>query len=90
MPSIPKPVKAKKPRKTGERELFAQVWADRPHVCEVCGIAIREPRIHNFDHIETKGRRKDLRLDPSNIRIVCLACHHERHNGGKCTSYIGT
>jgi hypothetical protein len=90
MNPIPKPVKAKKPRKTGERELFAQVWAERPHVCESCGIAIREPRIHNFDHIETKGRRKDLRLDPSNIRIVCFACHHERHNGGKCTSYIGT
>jgi hypothetical protein len=31
-----------------------------------------------------------LRLEPTNIRIVCLACHHERHNGGKCTSYIGT
>jgi len=90
MPAIPKPVRVKKPRNTGERELFAQVWASRPHVCEQCGIAIREPRIHNFDHIETKGRRKDLRLDPSNIRIVCFACHHERHNGGKCTSYIGT
>jgi hypothetical protein len=71
---IPKPVKTKKPRKTGERELFAQVWASRPHVCESCGIAIREPRIHNFDHIETKGRRKDLRLDPSNISTPYHYC----------------
>ena len=88
--SIPKPVKTRKPRNTGERELFAQIWNDRPHFCELCGIAIREARIHNFDHIIGKGRRSDLRLDPANIRIVCLACHHERHNGGRATSYIGT
>lgn len=75
---------------TGERAVFEQVWNERPHVCEVCGVMIREPRIHNFDHIIPKSRRKDLRLDPTNIRIVCFACHFERHNGGKCTSYIGT
>jgi 5-methylcytosine-specific restriction endonuclease McrA len=75
---------------TGERELFAQIWNDRPHFCETCGVVLSEAKYHNFDHIIPKGRRPDLRLEPSNIRLVCLTCHTAKHTGGRVTSYIGT
>jgi 5-methylcytosine-specific restriction endonuclease McrA len=56
----------------------------------VCGVVLSEAKYHNFDHIIPKGRRPDLRLEPSNIRLVCLACHTSKHTGGRVTSYIGT
>lgn len=81
-------MKRRKP--TGERQVFEAIWKSRPHVCEVCGAILREPRAHNFAHIIPKSRRPDLRLDPDNIRLLCLPCHTSEHTGGKATSYVGT
>lgn len=39
-----------------ETELFKQIWNERPHQCEKCGYVLREPKPHNFDHIEPKSR----------------------------------
>lgn len=73
-----KPWRPKARKATGERELFAEVWAARPHRCELCGAPIREAAPWCFAHIKPKGTFPELRLDPSNIRLVCsMECHHE-------------
>jgi len=76
------PKKAKKPwrprarKATGERELFARVWADRPHRCEECGAPIREAAPWCFAHKLPKSTFPEFRLCDANVRLVCsLACH---------------
>lgn len=73
---------------TGEREAFKAIWESRPHVCERCGAKISEAKAVNFAHVLPKSRRPDLRLDPSNIRLVCRACHMAEHSAGKVTDYL--
>lgn len=71
------------------KELYAEVWNERPHVCENCGIPIPTPLAHNFAHIRSKGARPDLKYEKSNIRLLCIqwnrpdnlvGCHTLEHN----------
>lgn len=76
---IPKISKKKQERiKTewSETDLFAKIWSERPHECEICGKVLTTPRAHNFDHVKPKSRGEAYRLDPSNIKIVCFPCHY--------------
>jgi len=69
------------------KELYAEIWNERPHKCQVCGIAIKDPVVHNFAHIRSKGARPDLKYDKANIRILCstvnrkegIGCHELEH-----------
>lgn len=89
----PKPEKKQKPayslkksykkKPTGELVLFQEIWLERKHICEHCGDPIEEFSVSNFDHILTKKQRSDLRLDKTNIRLICFDCHFIRHNGTK-------
>jgi 5-methylcytosine-specific restriction endonuclease McrA len=81
------PIKRKR-RATGEAEVFRQIWDTRPHLCEQCGALIREARAVNFAHVIPKSRRPDLRLEPSNIRLLCAPCHMGEHTGGKVVVYL--
>ena len=75
-----KPLRGRKP--TGEAKVFALIWEQRDHVCEVCKVPINEPTAKNFSHILPKGSYKKLQLDPVNIRIQCADCHDRWHQHG--------
>lgn len=74
------------------KDLYKTIWSERPHRCEVCGYPIHEPVVHNFAHIHSKGARPDLKMDKSNIRILCSSvnrndgkrgCHELEHTNPK-------
>lgn len=73
------------PRKpTGEREMFEEIWEERPHYCEHCGAYLgEEPRAFYFAHVRGKGAHPELRLVKENVRLWCMACHHAHDFGGK-------
>lgn len=76
----PRTPKYRKP--TGELALFRQIWANREHRCVHCGAVLPDPpRASYFSHIHSKGARPDLRLDPSNIELVCTDCHQKYEFG---------
>lgn len=82
-----KPKRVSAPRKskpTGERELFAEIWAERPHVCTHCGKELPEPMLSfYFSHIKSKGAFPELRLEKSNIELTCVKCHQEWEFGSR-------
>jgi len=39
-----------------EVDLFKKIWNERLHQCENCGYILKNPKAHNFDHIEPKSR----------------------------------
>jgi len=70
-------IKPKKKKPTGERSLFLAIWATRPHICTNCNCDLgKEPKVHFFSHIVGKGRNPKLRLEPSNIQLLCQECHY--------------
>ena len=73
---IKKPTKKRVIKPTGEAKLFKAIWAVRPHVCENCGVSLgNEARSFYFAHKIPKGRNEELRLQPSNIMLLCFDCH---------------
>lgn len=90
----------RKPKASGEREVFAQIWAERPHVCANCqGDLGHDAKAWFFSHDLRKSQRPDLRLDPSNITLRCMACHryyddrdldrYEARAGTRKGKYVG-
>lgn len=82
------PIKCKryiyKKRNTGERQIFLEIWKERPHLCENCGSNLGEtPRNYMFSHIKAKSICPSLRLDKSNIRLLCWDCHYALDFRGK-------
>lgn len=79
-----KPIKRKSPKPTGERELFMAIWAIQPHSCTNCKVYLgEEPKTFFFAHIKGKGANPELRLQPSNIRLLCFECHRIYDQGTK-------
>jgi len=71
-----KPIKKTTRKSTGERDLFVEIWNERPHYCENCKESLGgEPKVHYFSHIKSKGAYPSLRLVKSNIELLCLQCH---------------
>lgn len=69
-------LKPRSPRnKGGQVALFNRIWDSRPHKCEVCGVAIKEPTASNFSHIISKGAYPSMKLDERNVEIWCQNCH---------------
>ena len=79
-PYIKPQQKVYKRKKTGELDLFREIWEEREHVCKNCGdelsenVSIRD-FIHYFSHQKTKGAYPELRLDKTNIDLNCPTCH---------------
>lgn len=66
-----------KRKKTGERDLFLQIWNERDHVCENCGMKLgNTPKNFMFSHIKPKSIEPKMRLDKNNIRLLCWDCHY--------------
>ena len=61
------------------KKLYAEIWNERHHLCENCGIYIANPVVHNFSHKRSKGARPDLKYDKDNIEILCSSVN--RYNG---------
>ena len=81
---VKKPLKRKFPKPTGERDLFMAIWAIRPHICTNCTQDLgQEPKAFFFAHIKGKGANPELRLQPSNIRLLCFECHRIYDQGTK-------
>lgn len=75
-----------KRKATGERELFIEIWNERPHFCEEesCGKWLgNEPRAWFFSHEKPKSTHPELRLEKSNVKLRCLECHTNHDQGTK-------
>lgn len=73
-------------KSTGEKELFEEIWGERAHYCqnENCNKFLgNTPNIQFFSHRKSKGARPELRLEKSNIDLLCCDCHHEWEFGDR-------
>jgi hypothetical protein len=65
-----------KRKKTGEWDMFLEIWSERTHKCLECNMDLgNKPLPIFFSHILTKGRTPELRLDKRNIELLCAVCH---------------
>jgi len=81
----PKPVKStgKKPP-SGEGLLFMRIWAERPHRCVNCKVNLgSEAKAHYFAHVKPKSTHPELRLEASNIWLLCVECHYAYDFSGR-------
>lgn len=77
------PIK-KKRKKTGELDLFKEIWSERPHFCECCRKPLgNELHVAFFSHLLAKSTYPKYRLDKRNIMLKCFACHHEWEFGDR-------
>lgn len=72
-----KPLKHKR---TGEYDLFVEIWNEREHRCANCKdkLSANVPMkwfIKYFSHQKSKGAYPELRLEKSNIELNCHTCH---------------
>ena len=74
----------RKYRNTGELQVFIEIWQERLHICEHCGIYLGEDaKVNYFSHIKPKSTYPELRLEKSNIELLCEDCHHAREFQGR-------
>lgn len=87
----PKPLKVKKQpkplnkvkEKTGEAEMFAEIWKEREHKSQVSGTPIYYPRPANFAHILRKAANAypRFKLYKKAVWILTEDEHFEYDNG---------
>jgi hypothetical protein len=65
---------------TGEKEIFDQIWMDRPHISEISGIQLHQyvPTyyLNLFAHILCKKDYPKIRLLPENIMLLTPNEHY--------------
>ena len=72
----------KKRKKTGELELYKEIWEERNHECSICEVALPNLlRPIYFSHIISKGSEPKGRLDKENIWLKCHGCHSKYEFG---------
>lgn len=69
---------------SGEAKIFEEIWAERDHLCFVCGAVIHYPIAANFSHILSKALNKYplFRLYKPSIQLMCYdlknpSCHYK-------------
>jgi len=73
-----------KRKPTGEAEVFREIWEEREHICTNCKIHLgNDARAHYFAHIKPKKKHPELRLEKTNISLLCMQCHYELDMGTK-------
>lgn len=73
-----------KERRGDLKGLFLEIWKERKHICTHCGKNLGdEPKAIYFAHIIARSVRPDLKMDKSNIRLLCEKCHHEYDFGNR-------
>ena len=73
----------KKKGKTGELELFKEIWNERPHICEVDGKPLGAFSVGLFSHVLTKGAYPGFRLYKKNIVLCRLKWHQQWEIGNR-------
>lgn len=69
-------------KSTGEKEVFMEIWNERPHICEHCNAPLQNPPLASyFSHNKPKSTHPELRLEKTNINLHCEDCHYVRDNG---------
>lgn len=74
-------------KKTGELDLFKQIWTERPHESEVSGELLYEFSPAYFAHLLSKGAYPGFRLKKENIILMTFEEHqlfdHQTHKAKK-------
>lgn len=64
------------------RELFLQIWNERPRYSEVSGEWLgNAPLTWMFDHLLEKSKYPQFRLEKNNIALVTFEEHEAKTNG---------
>lgn len=64
-------------------DVFREIWAEREHVCEVCGHYLGDDmQPIMMSHLLPKGTYRKYKLDKRNIAIKCEPCHRAWHVAG--------
>lgn len=87
----------KEPKKSsGQKELFHEIWSERPHICFVSGKILTEsPRkdmgrwVSCFSHILPKGSYPKFTLRKDNIVLLSPEMHEAWHTKGKSELLAG-
>lgn len=62
-----------------DHRFYQEIWEERPHVCQNCGIELpEEPLTLYFDHILEKEKHTEFRHFKGNIMILCPTCHDNK------------
>jgi 5-methylcytosine-specific restriction endonuclease McrA len=81
----------RKRKATGERDLFLEIWNEREHICsnKKCQKHLGEdPLAYYFAHIKPKGVYPELRLEKTNIQLLCWACHQAFDFGDRSSVHL--
>lgn len=62
-------------KKTGELKIFIEIYEERPHACQVCGVSLPVFDHWNYAHCLSKGSFNKFRLLKENIILMCRDCH---------------
>lgn len=76
---FPKKFKTEKSnrQKTGQKEVFMEIWNEREHKCRVCDKYIPEPLSFCFAHTLSKWLYPEYKFEKWNIELVCsIECHN--------------
>jgi hypothetical protein len=67
-----------------DNEFYKEIWAEREHICEECGIHLGDVMNKVFmSHHLTKGSTPTLRYDKKNLNLLCFGCHQNWEFGDK-------
>tara|TARA_R110000751_G_scaffold291829_1_gene399005 strand:+ start:1805 stop:2257 length:453 start_codon:yes stop_codon:yes gene_type:complete len=64
-------------KKTGELQLFKEIWEERTRVCFVSGETLKGFSVQSFAHILPKGSYPSLRLSKLNIVLLTPENHYK-------------
>lgn len=62
-----------------ELGIFNEIWNERPRICKICQRVLTVFNPILFHHLRTKGSHPELRLEKSNIVLLCDQCHMGEH-----------
>jgi 5-methylcytosine-specific restriction endonuclease McrA len=62
------------------RRLRMEVLVERGARCECCGISPKDGAVMNVDHIKPRLRFPHLKLEKSNLQVLCGPCNHGKGN----------
>lgn len=82
-PKPRKKLKSRSPKNEGWWDVALEIWAERPHVCEVTGVPLGDtPHPIFFSHLIPRGSYKKFKRRKDNIRIQSPAAHKCWHDEG--------
>jgi hypothetical protein len=83
VPKKRKPIRKKAKNNPGWWDVALEIWATRPHICEVCRRKLGdEPIPIYFSHLLPRGSYRKYKRDPRNIVLKCRDHHDTWHSRG--------